>query len=699
MNIKKVFTNLPKHFRHIKILGYIKTKLEKIDIKSLTTTMAIAFISVSAIVLLVNSGINIYINYISNSRLVESEQHIIADDAVNQVRGFVNQRIDMMSAITLVSDLTEEDEESQRQVMSRLLNVESSFRQLALLDNQGNELSRVSRLSSTAEGQLTEENKKDLFSGLSNRDFYISSGFIDENSFEPIMLITTPIKDVFGDLNGALVAEINVSYMWDVVASMEIGNEGIAYVVDREGSLIAFENESRVIRGENLLDIGLVSQFADGKDAEYDGIISGRGTGISGINSVITYVPLGEPDWAVMVEIPVSEANAPIVRNVRISIIAIFLGLALAFLVGIFISKRITKPIIELRDATKIVSKGDLDAKINVNSKNEIGELSANFNDMVSSISTIIRDIKKALSVIMDQSISLKESSNKSTEAAKSVVIAMEQISSGTEEQASEAEKTSEQTHNLGQEIDFAVSKAVEVEKITESTKNLSINSKSAVELLTKKTKETDEITKEYTEDAKKLNESMEKIQSITNTISAITKKTNLLSLNATIEAAKAGDAGQGFSVIAKEINNLSTQSKESAKMIKPILNEIRLQTRTSIDTSERAHKIMEEQMQAVYSTQNAFDEIISSMDNVIEKIIELNNVINKIEDVKTKTINSVITISSVSEQTAASTEEVTAASEEQRTIAEQVSGFAQNLFDMGTKLVKTTSVFKTKKE
>ena len=215
--------------------------------------------------------------------------------------------------------------------------------------------------------------------------------------------------------------------------------------------------------------------------------------------------------------------------------------------------------------------------------------------------------------------------------------------------------------------------------------------------MLTKKSKETDKITKEFTEDTRKLNESMEKIQKITDAISAITKKTSLLSLNATIEAAKAGDAGQGFSVIAKEINSLSTQSKESAKMIKPLLKEIKLQTESSINTSKRVHKIVEEQMQAVFSTQDAFDEIIVSMDTVTEKIIELNNIISKIEDVKTKTINSVITIRSIIEETAASTEEVTTSSENQSLIAEQVNKFAKGLYSMGERLVATTNIFKTK--
>ena len=70
-------------------------------------------------------------------------------------------------------------------------------------------------------------------------------------SFEPIIFCNTN-KRCTGDLKGALLAEINLKFMWDVVASMEIGEEGTAYVVDRKGDLIAFHDVSRVIKGENL---------------------------------------------------------------------------------------------------------------------------------------------------------------------------------------------------------------------------------------------------------------------------------------------------------------------------------------------------------------------------------------------------------------------------------------------------------------
>ncbi|TYQ17795.1 UNVERIFIED_CONTAM: methyl-accepting chemotaxis sensory transducer with Cache sensor [Acetivibrio alkalicellulosi] len=682
-----------------KISGFllkISNFLKRFNFKSLSTTLTIAFVAVSTIVLFINSAIGIYTSYQSNTQLVASEQFIIANDASEEVKGFINQKIDMLKAVTVISDLTENDEEHQRTIMNRLLNIDNSFRQIALLNNNGTEVSRVSRLSSLALGQLTQENKAEVFSNLYLQNEFISDIYIDDISFEPIIILASPITNSLGDFRGALLAEVNLKFMWDVVASMEIGNSGIAYVVDRSGNLIAYENTSRVIRGENLSNLEIVQEFINNTENEVE--IRGRiSKGIMDTDTAIAYVPLVYPDWAIIIEMPVNEAYAPIIKSITVALVTILLSFILAIIVGVIISKRITKPVINLRDATRIISEGDLDAQINVTSKNEIGELTVNFNKMVENISTIVTDIKKALKIIMDQSLKLKESSSQSAEAARAIVIAMEQISMGTEEQAHEAEKTSEQTHNLEKEINIAVSKADEVEKITVATKNLSIKSKNTVELLTQKAKETDRILKIFSEDTSKLSESMEKIRGITDTISVITKKTTLLSLNAKIEAAKAGEVGHGFSVIASEINNLSNQSRDAAKMIEPIIKEIKLQTKASTSTCEKANEIMEQQMKAVFSTQEAFDEIITAMDNVTEKIVEMNNTINKIDSVKAKTISSVLTISSISQETAASSEEVTAASEQQKSVADQVNDFAESLYNMGTKLVKTINIFKTK--
>lgn len=195
--MKKITPKLPELFKQIKkkAEATVKRTVKRIakkaakttakttaktkDLKSLSTTLSIAFITVSGIILLGNTAINTYINYSGNCKLVENQQHIIADEAVKQVKNYIHKKMDMMSSMVLVSDLTEVETEEQKRIMSRLLNVDSSFRQLALINSSGEELSRISRLASSLDGQLTEENIKDLFSNMGYKDFYISSVFID----------------------------------------------------------------------------------------------------------------------------------------------------------------------------------------------------------------------------------------------------------------------------------------------------------------------------------------------------------------------------------------------------------------------------------------------------------------------------------------------------------------------------------------
>ena len=60
---------------------------------------------------------------------------------------------------------------------------------------------------------------------------------------------------------GALMAEVNLKFMWDLVGGIKIGENGLAYVVDRQGNLIAFGDVSRVLKGENLTNLKEVSEF------------------------------------------------------------------------------------------------------------------------------------------------------------------------------------------------------------------------------------------------------------------------------------------------------------------------------------------------------------------------------------------------------------------------------------------------------
>jgi methyl-accepting chemotaxis protein len=673
---------------------FIKSfKIDKIGFRSLRVTLAFAFLALSAIVLFITSSLNMYNVFVNNRKVVADQQQLIAKDATNTVKSFVQEKFGMLEVAAAVGDL-ESSYERQKIVMDKLFGLEPAFRQLFLLTPKGDELCKISRLSSAALTKATEKHKTEVLEETkSAAKTYISSIYIDEKTFEPMIIMAVSIRDIFGHIKGILMAEVNLKFMWDLVGSIQIGKKGQVYVVSRKGDLIAAKDVSRVLKGENLTKLKKVSQFISSKESHPE---SGTdiSKGIEGTTVVASYVPLVYPDWAVLAELPVLEAYGQVITIFIISILIMIFSFILAVIAGFYISKRITKPLIDLRDATKTISEGNLNTRINVKSKNEIGELAFNFNQMVVSLGNLINNTKKASQVMLEHSVSLKNGSNESLQTSESVEVAMKQITKGTFEQTVETEKTANQMNDLAKTIDSVVINANEVESITGFAKALSLKSKEAIHLLTQKARETDEITNTITKNIKEFITSIMKIQSFTGIITGITEQSNLLALNASIEAARAGEAGRGFAVVAEEMNKLASQSRDAAKIISNTIKAIHSQSVASVEYSEQAHLVIGEQITSVLTARDSFDEIVTAMDGIIERTLGMIDKIKKISDFKEKTLNSIMAISSVSEESAASSQEVLASTEEQTAIAGQIRDLADKLYNFAGNLVVITNSF-----
>jgi len=225
-------------------------------------------------------------------------------------------------------------------------------------------------------------------------------------------------------------------------------------------------------------------------------------------------------------------------------------------------------------------------------------------------------------------------------------------------------------------------------------SKALSVNAQEAVELLIEKTKMAENITRDIVSDIEELNESAEQISRITEAIGTIAEQTNLLALNAAIEAARAGEAGRGFAVVADEVNKLAAETQESARVINNILKNIANRTHLTKETAEQASQVVEEQNNAVLLTRKAFEQIVTAMDNAVQRVSAMTGNIGTINQFKDQTISSIINISAISEEAAASAEEVSASAQEQSGIAETVKQIAADLRTRAEKLVGAITRF-----
>lgn len=349
--------------------------------------MAISFLAFSAVVLLITSSLELYFNFLTRQILIATQQKSIAQDAANSVKNFFQKKLDVLDTAIAIGNLATANREEQRLVLDKMMGLEPAFRQLILFDEQGLLLQKVTRVSKLAISQSSGKFAEDLFSYTSHENIYFSPVYIDPSTSEPLMTVAVPVTNVFRVFKGSLLAEVNLKFMWDLVGRIKIGNNGVAYVVDKQGNLIAFGDISRVLKGENLTHLDEVAEFANGDTSAHKSSAD-ISRGIRGNQVVANHVHLGGPDWAVVVELPAVEAYQFLRKGLQRSVLFFLLCFILATAAGIFLSKKITKPIVNLRDATRKISKGDLNTKISIISNDEIGDLAQSFNQMVEDLNT-----------------------------------------------------------------------------------------------------------------------------------------------------------------------------------------------------------------------------------------------------------------------------------------------------------------------
>jgi len=389
--------------------------------RSLTVTLAISFLALSAVVLLIVSGLDMYFNFKSQEDLVVTQQKLIAQEAANSVKGFIQKKFGVLETANSVGNLAMASQEEKKLVLDKLLGLEPAFRQLILLNAQNRELQRTARVSRLALDQSTGQFESELFSQASKGKTYVSPVYIDKVTSEPLMIMAVPITDVFGIFKGILTAEVNLKFMWDLVGSIKFGKAGVAYVVDKQGNLIAFGDISRVLRREKLDHLQEVARFVEGHELTHEDHAD-ISKGIRGNKVVANHAHIGSPDWAVVVELPALEAYEPVIKALTRSISFMLVCFIPATMLGIYLSKKITKPIIDLRNATRKISKGDLDTQIKSASHDEIGELATSFNKMVENLNrtTVSRD------ELAEEVVERKKAEEALREAKKQAEIASE---------------------------------------------------------------------------------------------------------------------------------------------------------------------------------------------------------------------------------------------------------------------------------
>ncbi len=355
---------------------------------SLTTSLAITFFAMSAIVLVISGGFQIAYNYQTQRDVVFSQQQLIAQEAASAVSSFIEDKFNVLETAVKLENIVDVPTEEQERILGNALGFQPAFRQLALFNADGQLLTESSRLVQARSEAFVSQVREQVLVGIEQTDRYISPVIIDNESSEPLIVVAVPIFDVLGDFQGTLAAELNLKYMWDLVDQLDVGETGYAYVVDRQGDLLAYSDTARVLKRENVSQLQEVTQFLTGEvEAEHG---ADQAPGIEGDTTIQAFVALGSPDWGVVTEVPLAEAFAPVIQSAIGAGIVTLLVALLSGAAGVVVARRVATPVLALTETAVQIAEGDFNREAAVEGNLEINQLATAFNNMTAQLKSFI---------------------------------------------------------------------------------------------------------------------------------------------------------------------------------------------------------------------------------------------------------------------------------------------------------------------
>ena len=193
---------------------------------------------------------------------------------------------------------------------------------------------------------------------------------------EPYM--TVAVRST-GDRGPVTIAELNLKFIWDVVSRIKVGERGKAYVVDRNGYLVADPDIGLVLRKTQLAELAHV-KAALGNEPHEDAALRSRD--LTGTPVLAAWAPIESLDWMVFVEQPVAEVYAKLNASIVRTGLLLLAGLVVSAIVALVLARGMVRPIRTLSEGARRIGEGNLDQRIEVKTGDELEALADRFNRM-----------------------------------------------------------------------------------------------------------------------------------------------------------------------------------------------------------------------------------------------------------------------------------------------------------------------------
>ncbi|MBE5917270.1 MAG: methyl-accepting chemotaxis protein [Pseudobutyrivibrio ruminis] len=457
-----------------------------------------------------------------------------------------------------------------------------------------------------------------------------------KNSF--ISDVDTNTQQVLDNVEAAVTLAQNNSYLWSTMTSEDGKNMSTLYE-EFQSYYQAWETDYDFQTGNGDF-MAWISDFDSARNS------------LSEMSDIVE-------SWAALEK----EHNEQIVHTAIIRSAIIFLVISIILLaLAIYLIMNITKNMKGIKNAVVRISGGDFVTKIKPNT------FIADFESIGTSLESMRHDLRNALVKVIDHAHDVNEKAeltkdniSASQHTTNDISSAVYDIAEGATAMAQDVSSTSTITSSIGDAVDNVLASANKNLNNGQAVFEESTKLKEKLEQIKIQDQNTDSIAGEVANSVGETANVVSQISEAAEGIINISSQTNLLALNASIEAARAGEAGKGFAVVADNIKNLAEETNTLAGEITGMLATITHYSDTNKRLAEEIKEATANETIALEDMSVSFEEMLKLLQETEEGNKQIVELVNNVNDGKNNIMNSVDSLSAISQENAASTEETSA--------------------------------------
>ncbi len=496
----------------------------------------------------------------------------------------------------------------------------------------------------------------------------------------PVGLNTAKVPVVYisrtlPDNSGVLGLSLNLNNLKEIT-KLKIGQNGYIVIFDSTKRIVTHPTE---VSGSTEMG-EKISQLFTSKEGSFD-------HNDAGVSKHLIFKTNALTGWKIAGTMDKSETHASAQPILLTTIVVLIISAIVIGVLAMWLINSILKPIHRLRNSMDAISQGNLSINVATNSKDEIGQLSRYFQQMVDNLRNMIREIQAMTGNLSASSQELAAGAEQTTRAIEHVTIAIQDVAAGSERQLDSAKDNQERVSGMSADITAMTETMAEMTTYSAQAIQASDagsehigNSVVSIDGIRTTVEELDTIISA-------LSDRSGRIGTIVTVITEIASQTNLLALNASIEAARAGEHGKGFAVVATEVRKLAENSAYSAQQIREQIQGIQSGVSEALIAMESAKERVTEGINSIDLSGRSFSRIRRA---VAKSAKQLDNVAASTAGVANGTsavVSSMEEITRIAEEAASHTETVSAAAEEQLASMEEIGSSAADLTRLAEQL------------